>query len=418
MSFLKGLFANDKKLEQTFMEAMDHFANKEYAIAYKKFLKTYKSARSNKIKLHCLLNASTSAENLNEKIEAGIHLVSAAKLQCELKEQSKDIAESLEKAYILMTKDVKKINYDDIWEIIAPLMLFKIIVQDKNFLTKLSNNLKEVNVTHPHNIFALETYSNFIDHPEKIWEKDNFIIFPDQFPKEFTTYVRSVQDVIRGSAALSINLTPNKLEVKPGDQISIKAKISNHTPLLIEKLYLQPGSKGQFIKTSFDNKRINLTENKNLEYDFLLEPHLTGQWFIGPLIIHYHVNGVNFETKSDILKVNVLPGKKELKLDLDFSIVEEDFEFEFKSYITNSGETPLENIKVLLKIPSTGKFTEGAPERTIYELRNGEKIEFANRVRFESGILGKQHKIKLQVDFDETSIDKELILASGVLTTN
>ena len=35
-------------------------------------------------------------------------------------------------------------------------------------------------------------------------------------------------------------------------------------PLLIEKLYLQPGSKGQFIQTTYDSKKINLPEKSTL----------------------------------------------------------------------------------------------------------------------------------------------------------
>ena len=361
MSFLKkfgdnlsNLFGNDKKLEREFMEGMDFFAAKEYSLAYKKFMKTYRSTRSPKIKLHSLLNASTSAENLNQIGDACDLLIAAAKLKCQMKDPAKEIAEILEKAYLLMTKDNKKINFDDLPELIASLMIFKIAVHDRNFISKLASNLSNANVKHPYNKFALETYSNFIDHPEKIWETENFIVFPDQFPKEFTTYVRSVQDVIRGSSALSIDLSSDVSSIKSGESVTVKTKISNHTPLLIEKLYLPPGSKGQFISTTFDNKKVNITDKTDLEYDFVLEPHLTGQWVIGPLSVSYLVNGVNYETKSDTLKLNVVPGSKELSLDIGFSVIEEDFEFEFSSKIENSGVTPLENIKVQLKIPLAG----------------------------------------------------------------
>ena len=201
--------------------------------------------------------------------------------------------------------------------------------------------------------------------------------------------------------------------IKSGESVTVKTKISNHTPLLIEKLYLPPGSKGQFISTTFDNKKVNITDKTDLEYDFVLEPHLTGQWVIGPLSVSYLVNGVNYETKSDTLKLNVVPGSKELSLDIGFSVIEEDFEFEFSSKIENSGETPLENIKVQLKIPLAGKFTEGAPERSIFELRKGEKIEFSNRIKFEAGTLGKTYKIKLIASFDGSDLEKELVLANG-----
>ncbi len=419
MSFLKklgDLFGNDRKLEQTFLEAMDHFSAKEYSLAYQKFMKTYRSTRSNKIKIHALLNASTSAENLNQNGDAADLLITAAKIKCQLKDPTKEIAEILEKAYALMTKDNKKVNYDDLHEIIGPLMIFKIAVHDQNFINKLATNLSNANVKHPYNKFALETYSNFIDHPEKIWETENFIVFPDQFPKEFTTYVRSVQDSIRGSSAVTTSLSADVSEIKSGEQVMLKAKISNHTPLLIEKLYLQPGSKGQFISTSYDTKKVNLTVKSNLEYDFVLEPHLTGPWMIGPLTVEYLVNGTNYESKSDTVKVNVLAGSKELKLDIGFNVIDEDFEFEFISKIENSGETPLENIKIQLKIPTTGKFTEGAPERSIFELKNGEKIEFSNRVKFDAGTLGKTYKIKLQASFDGTDHEKEIVLANGQIT--
>ena len=422
MSFLKkigDLFGNDRKLERTFLDGMDYYSRKEYSLAYKNFMNVYKKTRSNKIKLHSLLNASTSAENLNENGDASSLLVTAAKLKCQLRDPAKEIAETLEKAYNLMTKDNKKVDYDNLYEIIAPLMIFKIAVHDRNFINKLASNLSESEIKHPHNKFALDTYSNFVNHPEKIWETENFIIFPDQFPKEFTSYVRSVQDVIRGSSALTIALSSNISEIKTGEQISIKSKIINHTPLLIEKLYLQPGSKGQFIHTSYDAKKVNLPDKQtNIEYDFTLEPHLTGNWVIGPLTVSYLVNGASYEAKSDTLKINVIPGSKELTLDIDYNVIEEDFEFEFISKIENSGETPLENIKIQLKIPSAGKFTEGTPERSIFELRNGEKIEFSNRVKFEAGTLGKTYKIKLLAKFDGTDHEKELILTSGVKSSD
>ena len=422
MSFLKkigeslgDLFGNDRKLEQLFLEAMDHFSSKEYSLAFKKFMKVYKTTRSNKIKLHCLLNASTSAESINEKGEASALLVSAAKIKCQLNDPVKEIAETLEKAYTLLTKDNRKIDYDDpaLTDIIAPLMIFKIAAQDRNFIQRLGKILDQENVRNPFNKFALETYSNFVNHPEKIWEKENFIVFPDQFPKEFTTYVRSTQDAIRGNLALSITLSSDLAEVKTGQPVSIKAQILNHTPILIEKLYLEPGSKGQFISTNYDSKPLNLPEKKELEYEFVLEPHLTGQWVLGPLHVNYVVQGSNYEVKSETVKVQVLPGSKELKLDLNSNIIEEDFEFEFISSIENSGETPLENIKLQLKIPSQGKFTEGAPERSIFELRNGEKIEFSNKVKFDAGTLGKTYKIKLLATFDGTDHEKEYILGSS-----
>ncbi len=425
MSFLKklgdnfsNLFGNDRKLEKTFMEAMDHFSAKEYALAYKKFMKTYKATRSPKIKLHSLLNASTSAENLNENGDASALLVQAAKIKCQLKDPTKEIAEILEKAYNLLTKDNRKVNYDELSDIIAPLMIFKIATHDRTFTHKLASTLKDADTKNPFNIFALETYSNFINHPEKIWETEDFIVFPDQFPKEFTTYVRSVQDAIRGSSAVTITLSANQSEVKTGQQITIKAKITNHTPLLIEKLYLQPGSKGQFIQTTYDSKKVNLPEKSTIEYDFILEPHLTGQWIIGPLTVEYLVKGSTYESKSETSKVTVVPGTKDLKLDIDFNVIEEDFEFEFISKIENSGETPLENIKIQLKIPSAGKVTEGAPERSIFELRNGEKIEFSNKVKFEAGTLGKTYKIKLLANFDDLEREKELVLTSGSVPTS
>ena len=151
-----------------------------------------------------------------------------------------------------------------------------------------------------------------------------------------------------------------------------------------------------------------------MSFDFVFEPHLTGQWYIGPLHVEYLVNGSTYEVKSDTIKLTVVPGAKELNLDLVSNIIEEDFEFELVSKIENSGETPLENIKVQLKIPAAGKFTEGAPERSVFELRSGEKIEFSNKVKFEAGILGKTYKIKLLASFEGSDHEKELILGESL----
>ncbi|MHA2366426.1 MAG: hypothetical protein ACXAC7_20885, partial [Candidatus Hodarchaeales archaeon] len=106
-------------------------------------------------------------------------------------------------------------------------------------------------------------------------------------------------------------------------------------------------------------------------------------------------------------------GKKLLDLDLAIDIIEEDFEFEVFSKLTNIGKTVIEDIKVALKVPGGGiaKIISGSSEKTIFTLTPGDEFQFSNTIHFEAGILGKKYPVKLIASFEgEDPVEKEILL--------
>lgn len=413
MSWLSNLFgSSDKKVEKTFMGGMDYFSNKDYVLAHSSFLKAYKMTKSKKIKLNCLLNASSSAENLNHKKDASQLLIQAAKLKSNLGDKIKDIADVIEKSYNLI---VNEADLDEFGDIIAPLMIFKIASQDYSFTNKLYKKISDSDTKSEYNEFAKTLYNSLITDPEEIWKKDDFVLFPQQFPAEFKNYLKLIQSVIRNSAALTSKIKVSSKSVKAGENVTFIANIRNFTPLSITNVFLKSGTKGSVFSSSIDDDKFpkNITSSEETSITFDLEAQLTGNWVIGPLSIDYMINEKKYEYKSDTIQIFVEEGEKSVNLELNYEVIEEDFEFEIKGKIINNGKTSLENIKLQLKIPSGGKVVEGAPEKSIFELRKEEKFEFSNKVRFDAGILGKEYKIKLRATLEGGEIEETEFVISG-----
>ena len=119
-----------------------------------------------------------------------------------------------------------------------------------------------------------------------------------------------------------------------------------------------------------------------------------------------------FKIESNVINVVVQEGIAKLELDLQYVVVEEDFEYDIFSHLINQGKSTLENIKVGLRIPSEkiAKFTDGSSEKTLFQLSPGEEFKFSNRMRFEAGILGKKFTIKLVATYGTETVEKELVL--------
>ena len=127
------------------------------------------------------------------------------------------------------------------------------------------------------------------------------------------------------------------------------------------------------------------------------------------------IGGNNFEYKSEIVSVHVLEGEKSIEIDMKPYIeVEEDFEYEISGELINNGNTDLDNINLLVKVPKEGKITQGTAEKKIFELRKGESFTFSNNIRFEAGILGKKYKLKIKAEYEGGEQEKE-VLISGEL---
>ena len=353
--------------------------------------------KSKRIRLNCLINASSSAEYLNNNKEACDLLVQAAKMKASLNEPIKDITESLEKAYSLIAKE----DLEKFGEVVGPLMIFKIANQDYGYAKRLYRKIKELKQKNTSNKFALKVFDILISNPEAVWNsKENFLKFPSNFPNEFKNYVKTIQEVILNSAALTITMETNRSQIKAGEPLKITSRLKNYAPMSISKIILNSGSKGTVTADPEFEFPKNLSNKDEIVLQYELQAQLTGTWHIGPLTANYMIGGKSYIYKSDTITTEVLEGEKSVAIQLSHSIIDEDFEYEIFGEIVNNGKSDLDNITLSLKVPKDGKITLGTKEKKIFELRKGESLKFSNNVKFEAGTLGKEYTIKMKEEYE------------------
>ena len=179
-------------------------------------------------------------------------------------------------------------------------------------------------------------------------------------------------------------------------------------------MILNVGNKGTITNFPKEHETIKLASGKLEEIIISLEAQLNGSWDIGPAEVTYNYQKYEFTVNSGNVHVVVLEAAPSLDLEIETESIEEDFEYEIFSRLTNVGKVIIDNIQVKLVIPSEeiAKFTDGSSQKTIFSLNPGEKFEFSNKVKFEAGILGKEYPIKLQAKYQAGEASTEIILAS------
>lgn len=407
MGFLKRLFGRKVDVDQVFLEGMDAFADKDFNLAYSNFMKAYKATKSARMKANCLTNASTALERMGREKEAASHLLLAATFKAGLEAPHREVVELLDKSFTFAQKNL---GLSEMGSVVAPLMLYRIATNDFVGARRLYKLVNDVDDTDPLLKFAKEVFGLIRDRPPRIWEDTDLFQFPQAFPMEMYPIREKAQQVIRAYAAVTVKLeSPAKL-VRVGESVEVQVRVKNFTPITVKKLILNAGAKGTLLTNPLDEE-LNLSKAEAREFIFTLEAQLTGQWVVGPVDLAYEVAGQTYEVSSETVRLDVQEGQSVLELQLDFEVVEEDFEFEFISTLTNKGRRVLENIQVGLAIPSVAKVSEGTPQKTIFELRPEESFQFTNKVRFESGILGKRYRVKLVAKHSDGEADKELYMA-------
>lgn len=404
------LFKRGPSANEFFTAGMDAFADKEYPLAYTNFMRAYKITKDIRTQINSLINAAAAKEKAKDLITASQLLLHAVNLKALIKYSNKDIIHSLRKAYNLCSKTTAPKLLS---EISALLMYYSIATKELALAKRLYDKIMESTASDSLDNFAIELYDLLKDRSPELWDREKLFNLPSAL-SDHKNILNSVIEVIKSTSALSIQLASTKSRVRVGENLSVTLTIKNFTPLTIKRIFFNPGGKG-IISGGLeeDGKAINLVSNQEIKFEYNLEAQLTGTWIAGPVLIIYEIQGREYEIANEIIKLEIEEGIKELGLLLELEEIEEDFEFEIFSQLENTGKTIIDNIKVVIKIPAESKVLDGAPEKSIFSLSPGDKFNFSNKIRFESGILGKKYPIKLIATFEGGDRVEEEILLNG-----
>ncbi|MHA2366427.1 MAG: hypothetical protein ACXAC7_20890, partial [Candidatus Hodarchaeales archaeon] len=301
MSFLLRLLGFKRiSADVYFMKAMDSFAEKDYSISFKLFMKAFKATKNNRMKINSLTNAASALENSNDYYQASQLLFhQVTKLQVVIKDPPKKILITLQKSFDLCTKASSN---NMLGEISGPLMFYSIatkeIYQAKQLYQKLENN----NITHPHIIFAKKIYDLLQDHSSSILEQKTSLIDLPPKMSEHSYLIENVEDIIKSTSAISLDLIiPSENRTRVGEYVDIILKIKNFIPLTIKNIIFNPGGKGMVRGGLEENQSLNLTSNQKIQFDFKLDAQLTGNWIAGPVKIVYVIKNNEYDISSETI---------------------------------------------------------------------------------------------------------------------
>lgn len=410
MSSILKLFGIKKpSLDDLYLRGMDAFAAKNYQNALYYFDQVLKKSKNSTTKINALTNSAVIKENLNKYKEASEYYLQSSLIMAKENRSHKEIIDILRKAY----KQCIKAGGENIGVIIAPLMFYVIATSDFELARKEYDQALTLTADQLTSL-ATKSWELLQKRDATIVEKTSLFAIPSKYPQEMRYIIVEAERVIRAYASLEVILiTPPENTVKAGEKLKMNLSLKAHGNVEINKLNLNAGNKGTITEFPFEHEKLKLLKNDEKTISLEMEAQLTGKWEIGPAEAIYLSDDHEFKVQSNLISIIVQEGVTKLELELEQAVVEEDFEFEFFSHLINKGKSTLENVKIGLKLPNEdiAKFTEGSPEKTIFQLSPGEEFKFSNKVRFEAGILGKKYKIKLVATYGNEIIEKELVLA-------
>ena len=407
-SILKFIGIKQPSLDELYLRGMDAYAAKNYQNALYYFDQVFKKSKNPTTRINVLTNTAIIKENLNRHKEASEYYFQSALLMAKELRPNKEIIDSLKKAY----KQRVKAGRENMGVIVAPLMFYAIATLDFELARKGYDRMTAL-ISDPLTNLAVKAWEELQKRDKSIVEKTSLFSIPAKYPQEMQYIISEAEKVIRAYASLEITLSaPTKGIIKAGEIIKIDLLLKSHYNVEISKLNFNTGSKGIITKFPFEHEKIKLLKNAKKVINLELEAQLTGKWEIGPAEAIYLSDAHEFKIESNVINVVVQEGIAKLELDLQYVVVEEDFEYDIFSHLINQGKSTLENIKVGLRIPSEkiAKFTDGSSEKTLFQLSPGEEFKFSNRIRFEAGILGKKYTIKLVATYGTETVEKELVL--------
>ena len=416
MAFILKLLGRNKETPQSiYLRGMDAFSAKKLQQALVYFEEASRKTREYSVKVASLQNMGTIYENTGNRQEASNYFFRTAILKAKNRQPHKEIVDSLTKAYRLRSKT----DTGNVGEIVAPLMLYAIAIQDFSLAEKGFSRISDL-PKNPLVDFAIKAWELAKNRKTAStgFEQKLISSLPPGFPKDMSYVVNDASNVIRAYSVVEATLAFSAgKRVKAGDALETLLIITTHSSVEITGVTLTVGSKGIITHTPLEvNSSFKLAESEQKTLKFLVEPQLNGLWEIGPAAVNYKSGEFQFPVLTDVITVIVEQAAPTLEIALSHAIVEEDFEFEISSLLTNVGKVVVEDLKVRLipPPPEIAKITTGSSEKLILSLVPGEKFEFSNNIRFESGIIGRQHKIRLIATFQDQSVEKELTI-DGVL---
>ncbi|MHA1449426.1 MAG: hypothetical protein ACTSP4_08405 [Candidatus Hodarchaeales archaeon] len=411
MSFLTKLLAvfTRSRADDLLLRGHDAFSAKDYKLAYKHFIKASKAFYDNKrMIISSLTNAAIAAENMNDLKEAAKLYYRVSKLKAEEKQSFQEIKDTLEKTSYFM----RKINSSKLHQVLAVQLLFAIASQDlpqANKIVKKATKLKED---------IPDKYFDFIIEYWRVFNTNVTVgesALPQvKIPQEFQFISLMAEEITdaHSSVEISLDFIPSKPEkVKTGTPVSIQAKIESAGPMKINSISLSPGSKGIIVRSPE-----NITEDHiigTVDFDFTVEPQLTGKWMIGPVLLDYQLGKYSFQQQSNTLELEVAQAEAILKLDTKIIVIDEDFEYELVVNAKNEGKGILENIRFELKIPMGVKITSGTNKKTIGFLQPSESFEFTTRLAFDISAFTTGHEIKITAQYGNKKQETSVIIGGS-----
>ncbi|MHA2297631.1 MAG: hypothetical protein ACXAEU_07920 [Candidatus Hodarchaeales archaeon] len=398
MSFLTkfiGKFSRGRA-DDLLLRGHDAFSVKDYISAYKYFMKASKAFYDNRrMVITSLTNAGIAAENLGYNEETASIYYQVSRLKAGERHSIHEIKESLEKARYF-TKRIESSNYS---RVLVLAFLFSLASQDVSSAKKIIKEAKKQQEV------SSDSYLQFIS---AVWEIFNAkgtyvekISFPDvKIPKEFQFITLVAEEICQANASLAVMLelpegSPEK--IKTGDKLRILAIIEPFAPVKILGYQLSPGNKGIIIKNPEGTFKKQELSKKELE--FVLEPQLTGKWVIGPLSLDYQLGKFNFRQQSNFLDIEVEQAEARLKVETSVACIDEDFEYDLITSITNLGKGQLENVVINIKLPMGVKITSGTIKKIIAFLQPKEVWTFTSRLEFDISAFTTGHEIKIMAEY-------------------
>ena len=214
------------------------------------------------------------------------------------------------------------------------------------------------------------------------------------------------------SVEIQLEFSPSKpKEVKAGTPVNVRAKVESAGPMMIKGISLSPGSKGIVVNSPDDISQDYISGN--MDFDFTVEPQLTGKWLIGPVLLDYQLGKYSFQQQSNILELEVEQAESKLELSTSTIVIDEDFEYDLVISAKNEGRGILENIRFELGIPMGVKITSGTIKKTIGFLQPSEIFEFTTRLSFDISAFTAGHEIKITVEYGNKKQETVVIIGGS-----
>ncbi|MHA1131876.1 MAG: COG1470 family protein, partial [Candidatus Helarchaeota archaeon] len=183
-----------------------------------------------------------------------------------------------------------------------------------------------------------------------------------------------VQDVTTQYVDTIITITPDKQEIRAGDEIEVKIEVKRPLDLKIVKSQLS-------YDRIFDLVKDKTIENNNRLIRFRLRPRIQGNLKIGPIVLICKTSTFQFPLKVQ-KTIHVLPGLPELIIRTDQSELSTVIgnAVPITLILMNQGKGECMNLNLQLTLPEEIELVEGSLEKKLHSLGPQEEFSFTFRI--------------------------------------